>query len=164
VVIGADGFGYRFDKSTGSLRKIPHIGTVRIGERVEIGANACVDRGKYAATIIGEGTKLDNLVQIGHNCRVGKHVVIAGGTMLAGSVTVGDYTQIGGMVSIADHLNVGSQCKIAGRAALMHDMPDGETWAGVPGKPLKRAAREELAIQKLPDLLRQARKWTKQMD
>lgn len=156
AVIGADGFGYRPGQTPRGpgLVKIPQIGIVRIGDDVEIGAAACVDRAKFSATFIDDGAKIDNLVQIGHNCRIGKNVVIAGCTAVAGSVTIGDGTQIGGMVAIKDHLKIGRGVSLAGGAQLMHDIPDGETWAGAPAMPMKKAARQAIALQRLPDLVK----------
>lgn len=151
AVIGADGFGYRpgLTPSGPGLVKIPHIGIVRLGNDVEIGAAACVDRGKFSATFIDDGSKLDNLVQVGHNCRIGKCVAISGCSALAGSVTVGDYTLIGGQVSIKDHVKIGSRVRLGGTANVMHDVPDGETWAGSPALPIKQAARREVALLRL---------------
>jgi UDP-3-O-[3-hydroxymyristoyl] glucosamine N-acyltransferase len=156
AVIGADGFGYRPGQTpTGpGLVKVPQIGIVRMGNDVEIGAGSCVDRAKFSATFIDDGVKIDNLVQIGHNCRIGKSVVIAGCTAVAGSVTIGDFAMIGGMVAIKDHVKLGRGAKLTGGAQLMHDIPDGETWAGSPAMPIKQAARQVLAVSKLPDLVK----------
>ena len=104
VVIGSDGFGYRPAPDGSGLRKIPHLGHVEIGQDVEIGANTCIDRGKFGATVIGDGCKIDNLCQIGHNCRLGRCVVISGLTGVAGSTSIGDGTLIGGGCGLADHL------------------------------------------------------------
>ena len=155
VVIGADGFGYRPAADRASLIKIPHIGTVRIGNDVEIGANSCVDRGKFAATVIGDGTKIDNLVQIAHNCRIGKCVIIAGHSALAGSVTIGDGCVLGGMVAVKDHLTLGPGVTLAGCTQVIHDVPAGETWAGSPACPARQAIQQVQALRKLPDIIRQ---------
>jgi UDP-3-O-[3-hydroxymyristoyl] glucosamine N-acyltransferase len=135
VVIGADGFGYRPDPSGRGLLKIPHIGNVVIGDAVEIGANTCVDRAKFGSTTIGSGTKIDNLVQIAHNCRVGRCCVICGNAGLAGSVVMGDGVIVGGGASIADNLTIGSGVKVAGGSGVMDDIPAGETWMGMPAGP-----------------------------
>lgn len=158
AAIGADGFGYRPAPSGLGLVKIPQVGAVRIGSQVEIGAGVCIDRGKFAATIIGDGCKIDNLVQIAHNCVLGRCVVIAGCSGLAGSVQVGDGAVIGGNVSIRDQVVIGPGATIAGSASVMNDVPAGETWAGYPAKPAKIAMQEYAAIRKLPELIRQARK------
>lgn len=161
VVIGTDGFGYRPEKTDAgvTLVKVPHLGHVEIGKDVELGAGTTIDRGKFGPTIVGDGCKLDNQVQIGHNCTLGRMVVIAGCTGVAGSTTIGDGTMIGGLVAIGDHRTIGKGVQLAGGAQVMHDIPDGQRWAGSPAKPLKQAAREELAIQRLPDLLKQLKKY-----
>jgi len=152
VVIGADGFGYRPDPSGRGLVKLPHRGIVEIHDRVEIGAGSCVDRARFGATVIGEGTKIDNLVQIGHNCRVGRSCVICGCTGIAGSVTIGDGVQIGGNCGLGDNLTIGNGVKIAGNAALMHDVPDGATYAGYPAMPARDYMRILGAMKKAAGL------------
>ena len=157
VVLGADGFGYRPMRGEGgqvTLVKLPHLGGVRLGDEVELGAGTCVDRGKFADTTIGDGTKIDNLVQVGHNCRIGRCVVISGCTGVAGSVTIGDGVVIGGAVGFADHITIGAGAKIAGFSGVMHDVPPGEEWAGTPARPLREAVRHELALRRLPDRVR----------
>jgi UDP-3-O-[3-hydroxymyristoyl] glucosamine N-acyltransferase len=154
AVIGADGFGYRPDASGRGLRKVPQIGTVEIHDDVEIGACACIDRAKFGATVIGEGSKIDNLVQIGHNCRIGRGCVIAGCVGLAGSVEVGDGVQLGGGAGIADHLRIGHGARVAAMSAVRTDVPDGVTVLGVPAEPATLALRQLAALRKLPDLLR----------
>ena len=165
VVIGTDGFGYRVDTSTGSPQvvKIPQIGTVIIGSDCEIGANATIDRAKFDATVIGDHCKFDNLVQIGHNCRIGNMVVIAGCVGVAGSCTIGDGTLIGGKSMIKDHVHIGRGCQIAGGAAVINDMPDGEAWAGYPAGPTKTKFREEMAVRKLPDMMKKVSKVLKDL-
>ncbi len=159
VVIGADGFGYRpsRDPARPGLVKIPHIGTVRIGDDVEIGAGTCVDRGKFSATEIGQGTKIDNQCQIAHNCRIGRFCVLAGQTGLAGSVILDDGVVVGGRVAIRDHVRIGSGVRLAACSAVMDDVPAGETWGGYPAREAKVALREHAAMRKLPDLLKQLR-------
>jgi len=152
VIIGADGFGYRPDPSGRGLVKLPHRGIVEIHDRVEIGAGSCVDRARFGATVIGEGTKIDNLVQIGHNCRVGRFCVICGCTGIAGSVTIGDGVQIGGNCGLGDNLTIGNGVKIAGNAALMHDVPDGATYAGYPAMPARDYMRILGAMKKAAGL------------
>ena len=161
VTIGADGFGYRPAPDGKGMVKIPQIGTVEIGDDVELGAGTCIDRGKFAATVLGDGCKLDNLVQIGHNCRLGRCVVIAGQTAVAGSVTIGDGAMLGGMVAIADHLTIGRGAQLAGCAQVMHDVPDGETWAGSPAQAMRDAAAQAALLRKLPELAKQVRKLSK---
>lgn len=156
VVIGSDGFGYRPAPDGRGLRKIPHLGHVEIGRDVEIGANSCVDRGKFGATTVGDGSKIDNLCQIGHNCRLGRCVVISGLSGIAGSTTVGDGTMIGGGCGIADHLRIGAGCRLAARSGLMNDIPDGQTWAGFPAQEMRTAMKELAVVRRLPG-------WSKQL-
>ncbi|HEX7010779.1 MAG TPA: UDP-3-O-(3-hydroxymyristoyl)glucosamine N-acyltransferase [Phycisphaeraceae bacterium] len=158
VNIGADGFGYRPDPQGRGLVKITHIGTVQIGHDVEIGAGTCIDRGKFSATVIGDGSKIDNLVQIGHNCRIGRCVVLSGSTGIAGSVTIGDGTMIGGMAAIKDHVTIGSRVQLTGCAQVMNDVPDGQTWGGSPAQPLKDAVQQVLALRRLPELVKQLKR------
>ncbi len=154
VVIGSDGFGYRPAPDGMSLVKIPHIGTVRLGRAVELGSGTCIDRGKFSQTVIGDGTKIDNLCQIGHNCRIGRCVIIAGMTALGGSVVVEDGAQIGGHAVIKEHCKVGAGAQLAGAAGLMRDIPPGEQWFGIPARNAATAFRELAALRKLPDALR----------
>lgn len=165
VIIGTDGFGYRVDKSGDHpvVVKVPQIGTVQIGNDCEIGANSCVDRAKFDATVLGHGCKLDNLVQIGHNCRLGNMVVISGCVGIGGSCIIGDGTLIGGKAMLKDHVTLGRGCSIAGGAAVINDVPDGEAWGGYPAAPLKEKIREELAIKKLPDLMKKVKKYMKDL-
>lgn len=151
VVIGADGFGYRVDPARGALVKIPHIGNVEIGNDVEIGAGTCIDRGKFGATTIGHGTKIDNLVQIGHNCRVGRSVVICGCAALAGSVTIGDGVMIGGGSGVADNITINAGARIAAHSGVMSDVPPGETVTGAPAVPHREWARSTIAFRRLAD-------------
>ena len=165
AVVGADGFGYRVDTSSGSpmVVKIPQIGTVRIGSDCEIGANSTIDRAKFDATVIGDHCKFDNLVQIGHNCRIGNMVLIAGCVGIGGSCTVGDGTLIGGKSMLKDHVNLGRGCQVAGGAAVINDMPDGEAWVGYPAGPTKIKFREEMALRKLPDMMKKVNKVLKDL-
>lgn len=151
VVIGADGFGYRLDPVARALVKIPHIGHVTIGNDVEIGAGSCIDRGKFGATSIGDGTKIDNLVQIGHNCRVGRSCVICGCAALSGSVTLGDGVIMGGNAGVADNINVGAGARIAAKSGVMNDVPPGETVTGAPALPHRDWARAHIALLRLAD-------------
>lgn len=151
AVIGADGFGYTPAADGRGLVKIPQIGTVSIGNDVEIGAGTCIDRGKHSATMIGDGTKIDNLCQIAHNCRIGRHCALAGQVGLAGSVTIGDGVLVGGNVSIKDQLNIGDGATIAACAAVMHDVPEGATWGGYPAQDLRQTLRQVAAVRRLTE-------------
>jgi UDP-3-O-[3-hydroxymyristoyl] glucosamine N-acyltransferase len=156
VTIGADGFGYEPAPDGSGLVKVPHIGTVIIEDDVEIGAGSCVDRAKFGATVIGAGTKIDNLVQIAHNCRIGRNCVIAALSGLSGSVTVGDGARIAGAVGIVDHVSIGSGATIGAGAGVMKDVPPGETQLGGPAVEIRQALRQMAAIRKLPDWMQQA--------
>jgi UDP-3-O-[3-hydroxymyristoyl] glucosamine N-acyltransferase len=155
VVIGTDGFGYRPSADGRGISKIPHIGHVVIEDDVEIGANSCVDRGKFGATRVGAGTKIDNLCQIGHNVDIGRCVVMSGLTGVAGSSRVGDGCRIGGGTGIADHLTVGRGASLAARSGVMSDVPEGETWGGFPAQDFRLTLREMALIRKLPEWHRQ---------
>jgi len=158
VVIGTDGFGYCPSDDKTHLVKIPHIGHVVIGDGVEIGANSCIDRGKFSATTIGNGTKIDNLVQIGHNCKIGQHCVISATTALAGSVVVGDWVQIAGNVGVVPHVVIGDGAKIGAKSGVINDIPAGESHLGSPSVPLKEGLRQWAATRKLPGILAQLKR------
>ncbi len=159
AVIGADGFSFVPAPDGKGILRIPQIGTVKIGHQVEIGANSCVDRAKFSATTIGDGTKIDNLVQIGHNCRIGRCVIIAGCCAVGGSTTIGDGTVIGGGCRIRDNALIGTGVTLAGGSGMIDThVPDGETWAGVPAFEGRVAVRQHFALQKLPGVLKQLKK------
>ncbi|RST86046.1 UDP-3-O-(3-hydroxymyristoyl)glucosamine N-acyltransferase [Aquibium carbonis] len=145
--LGQDGFG--FHAGAGGLEKIPQIGRVVIQDDVEIGANTTIDRGALDDTVVGEGTKIDNLVQIGHNVRIGRHCAIAAQAGISGSVTIGDGVMLGGRAGIADHVTIGDGAQIAAGSGLMHDVPAGERWAGFPAKVATEFFREVYALKKL---------------
>lgn len=155
VSIGADGFGYRPAPDGLSLVKIPQIGIVRLGRNVEIGAGTCIDRAKFVETVVGDGTKIDNLCQIAHNCRVGRSVVMAAMVGVGGSVTIGDGVLIGGGSIIKDHVTIGAGARLGGHSGVMHDIPPGETWSGSPAQNASATFREFAAIRRLPELFRE---------
>jgi UDP-3-O-[3-hydroxymyristoyl] glucosamine N-acyltransferase len=158
VAIGGEGFGYRPDPSGSGLVRVPHIGTVVIEDGVEIGSNACVDRAKFGATVIGAGTKIDNLVHIAHNVRIGRCCLIAGQVGFSGSVTVGDGVVMAGQVGIADHICIGDRVVLGAQSGVMNDIPAGETWLGYPASPARDALRQWSAVRKLPELLRRLKR------
>lgn len=147
TVIGADGFGYVFHQ--GSHLKIWHFGGVKVGNNVEIGANSCVDGGTFSPTFIGDGTKLDNHVQIGHNCQLGRGVIICGHVAIGGSTKIGDYTVFGGKSGSGDNYNIGAQCQIAGGALVNCDWPDKSIVGGHPARPLKEWMRGLAYLRKV---------------
>jgi UDP-3-O-[3-hydroxymyristoyl] glucosamine N-acyltransferase len=156
AVLGADGFGYRFQQ--GQHVKVPQLGSVEVGEDVEIGAGTTVDRGTFQATRVGEGTKIDNLVMIGHNCRIGRHNLLVSQVGIAGSCTTGDYVVMAGQVGVADHLDIGAGAVIGARAGLHQDVPAGERILGTPGRPEREAKRILLSLDHLPGLVRKVRR------
>lgn len=158
TTIGADGFGYRPAVDGKSLVKIPQIGGVVIGDDVEIGSSTCIDRGKFTDTIIGDGSKLDNLIQVAHNVQIGRCVVIAGCCGIAGSVKIHDGVVIGAGAGFKDHITIGPGAKVAAYAAVMNDIPAGEEWAGYPAQDAKMAFREMVSVRKLPELIKEFRK------
>lgn len=157
-VVGGDGFGYRAAADGKSVVRVPHLGNAVLEDMVEIGCGTTVDRGKFGATRIGAGSKLDNLCQIGHNVTIGRMCMFAAQVGVAGSSAIGDGVQIGGAVGIAGHLKIGSGVKIAARAAVITDIPAGETWGGYPAQDLRLALREVVAVRKLVDWTKQIRK------
>ncbi|SJM89093.1 UDP-3-O-acylglucosamine N-acyltransferase [Crenothrix polyspora] len=152
AIIGADGFGYKFRH--GQHIKVPQVGNVVIGDDVEIGANTCVDRGALGSTVIGAGSKIDNLVQIGHNNKVGKGVIMCGHTGVSGSCTIGDYAILAGSAGIADHVNIGQGAVVMARAGVANDIPAGLQVFGSPAKDKKVAYKEQIALSKLPELMK----------
>jgi UDP-3-O-[3-hydroxymyristoyl] glucosamine N-acyltransferase len=148
ATIGADGFGFRPDPEKG-LVKIPQIGNVVLGNNVEIGANSCVDRGKFSSTILGDGCKIDNLIQIGHNSKLGRFCIMAGQSGLAGSVTLGNGVMIGGSASITDHVTIGDGSIIGGGSGVTKDVPAGVTLLGYPAIEARDALRQWAILKRL---------------
>ena len=162
VVLGAYGFGY---SSAGGEHKLsPQLGNVKIESDVEIGANSTIDRGTFDSTVIGEGSKLDNLVMVGHNCQIGKHNLFCSQVGIAGSCRTGDYVVMGGQVGLADHLTIGNHVQIGAQSGLMHDVESNQRVFGTPAKP----AREEMQLlanrSKLPEMRKNMRKLEQQID
>lgn len=152
VRIGSDGFGYVF--GNGQHQKIPHVGGCVIEDDVEIGANTTIDRGSIGDTVIGAGTKIDNLVQVGHNCRIGRLCLLMSQVGISGSTRVEDGVIIAGQAGLAGHITIGAGARIAARGGVFGDVPAGETWSGYPARPHREALRAQAAMFKLPAIIR----------
>ncbi len=161
AVLGADGFGYAFDGQ--AHRKIPQVGGVRIEDDVEIGANTTVDRATLGDTVIGRGSKLDNLVQVGHNCQIGEDVILVSQVGVSGSSRVGRRAVLAGQVGIADHVEIGEGTILTAQSGVPSDVPGGEVWSGTPARPTVQAKRIWAAENRLPDLLRRVRDLEKRL-
>lgn len=162
TVIGSDGFGYVLDG--GSHRKVLQLGHVIIQDDVEIGANSAIDRGTFGPTVIGQGTKIDNLVHIAHNVTIGRHCIIMGQVGFAGSTRLGDYVVVASQSGIADHLTLGHQVIVGAKSGVMRDVPDRGRVLGTPAAPDREAKRQMIALQHLPDLLHKVRDLQQQVE
>jgi UDP-3-O-[3-hydroxymyristoyl] glucosamine N-acyltransferase len=158
AVIGSDGFGYVF--GGGRYWKFPQIGTVEIGDDVEIGANATIDRGSLDVTIVGKGVKIDNLVQVAHNVQIGEHSVLAAQTGVSGSCTIGKHVVIGGQVGIADHAQIEDDTVIGAQAGILtgKTIRRGQTVWGTPARPLDKIKKQYAALARLPELVNSVRR------
>jgi UDP-3-O-[3-hydroxymyristoyl] glucosamine N-acyltransferase len=154
--LGSDGFGYVFRE--GRHEKIPHVGRCIIADDVEIGANTTIDRGSIDDTVIGAGTKIDNLVHIAHNCRIGRLCLIMAQVGIAGSARVEDGCVVAGQVGISGHHTIGARATLAAQAGVFGDVPAGETWSGYPARPHKESLRAHAALFRLAPLMRQLEK------
>ena len=155
-VLGGDGFGYRMQN--GRHIKVPQLGNVEIGDDVEIGACTTIDRGTFGPTRVGCGTKIDNLVQIAHNCQIGQHNLLVSQVGIAGSTTTGEYVVMAGQVGIADHLHVGDRAVLGAKAGVHKDVPPGSRMLGAPATPDKEQMRIMMSLERLPELRRDLRK------
>lgn len=156
VRVGCDGFGFVF--RDGAHQKIPHVGRCVIGDDVEIGANSTIDRGSIDATEIGAGTKIDNLVHVGHNVRVGRLCLFAAGVGIAGSSRIEDGVMLAGQVGVAGHLTIGARAIITAQSGVLKSVPAGETWGGFPSRSQRETLRGYAAVNKLPDLMKRLEK------
>jgi UDP-3-O-[3-hydroxymyristoyl] glucosamine N-acyltransferase len=147
--IGQDGFGFAIDPA--GFVKVPQLGRVILGDHIEIGANSCIDRGSQGDTIIGAGTWIDNLVQIGHNVKMGRGCILASQVGIAGSTELGDFVVLGGQVGVAGHLHIGSLAKVAAKSGVTKNIPPKEEWMGYPALPMKRFLRQTVKLGQLID-------------
>jgi len=161
AVIGSDGFGYVLDG--GAHRKVAQIGNVIIGDDVEIGANVTIDRGALKPTIIGKGTKIDNLVQIGHNVEIGEHCLLIAQSGVAGSSILGNYVALAGQVGVAGHLKLGDRVTLTAQSGVMDNVPAGEKWMGTPAQPDLAAKRTIVASRRLPALFKRIKALEKKL-
>ena len=151
VVIGSDGYGYEF--SEGRHVKLDQVGIVEIGDDVEIGANSTIDRARFGKTLIGEGTKIDNLVQIGHNVVIGKHCLIVAQCGISGSALIGDYVTLAGQTGVAGHVTIGSKSLVAARSGVSKSIPGNDTYSGKPAIPMKEEMKILAHVRRLPKLV-----------
>jgi UDP-3-O-[3-hydroxymyristoyl] glucosamine N-acyltransferase len=161
-VLGTDGFGYRWDGR--EHQKVPQIGTVIVEDDVEIGSCVCIDRAKFSTTRIGRGTKIDNLVQIGHNVQVGPHCIIVGQAGLAGSSRLGTGVVLGGQAAVRDHIKIGDGAMAAACSAIAEDVEPGQIVSGMPALPHRQSLREQGALRHLPELRAHVRKLQEELD
>jgi UDP-3-O-[3-hydroxymyristoyl] glucosamine N-acyltransferase len=161
VVLGAHGFGYR--SRNGRHELSPQLGYVKLGSQVEIGANSTVDRGTFEATTIGDGSKLDDQVMIGHNCQIGRHNLLCSQVGIAGSSSTGDYVVMAGQVGIGDHIQIGEKTTLCAKAGIMNDVPAGEVYLGIPATPIREQMQIMACISKLPEIRSQVRSLGKQL-
>jgi UDP-3-O-[3-hydroxymyristoyl] glucosamine N-acyltransferase len=159
VVVGADGFGYEFVE--GRHEKVPQVGIVVIGDDVEIGANSTLDRARFSRTVVGEGTKIDNLVQIAHNVVIGRHCILCSQVGISGSTTLEDYVILGGQVGVGGHITLGKGSKAGGQAGISSDLPPGAYVNGTPAIPYMLERRLAVLHQRLPDLFKRVERLEK---
>ena len=154
AVIGGDGFGYITDKKTGKHSFVLQAGNVVLEDEVEIGSNSCIDRATAGSTVVGAGTKIDNLVHLGHNDVLGKNCLVVAHVGISGSVTAGDNCVFAGQVGTVGHITIGNNCQFAGRTGITHNIPDNSVCAGFPAQPYKEWLKQEASLRKVGDLLK----------
>lgn len=162
AVIGGDGFGYSWDGS--QHQKVPQVGGVELGDRVDVGVNSAIDRATCGVTILGPGSKVDNFVQIAHNVQIGSNSVLAAHVGVAGSAVIGNFVVIGGQVGVADHVSIADGSRIAGQSGVYQSISEAGEYYGLPAIPAKRALKSVVLTQKLPELLDRIRKLEKQIE
>ena len=161
AVIGGDGFGYITDKKTGKHSFVLQAGNVVLEDEVEIGSNTCIDRATAGSTVVGAGTKIDNLVHLGHNDVLGKNCLVVAHVGISGSVTAGDNCVFAGQVGTVGHITIGNNCQFAGRTGITHNIPDNSVCAGFPAQPYKEWLKQEASLRKVGDLLKKVKELEK---
>lgn len=161
AVIGGDGFGYITDKKTGKHSFVLQAGNVVLEDEVEIGSNSCIDRATAGSTVVGAGTKIDNLVHLGHNDVLGKNCLVVAHVGISGSVTAGDNCVFAGQVGTVGHITIGNNCQFAGRTGITHNIPDNSVCAGFPAQPYKEWLKQEANLRKVGDLLKKVKELEK---
>ena len=164
AVIGSDGFGFLLNKETGRYETVDQVGIVVVEDHVDIGANTTIDRARFGRTVIGEGSKIDNLVQIGHNVTIGKHTVVVSQSGIAGSSHLGNYVTVAAQCGVAGHLHIGDQAILAARTGVMADLEGGQAYWGSPSAPFKEARKQYAAIRRLPEALKAFQNLKKEAD
>jgi UDP-3-O-[3-hydroxymyristoyl] glucosamine N-acyltransferase len=162
VRVASDGFGYVF--RDGAHQKIPHVGRCIIEDDVEVGANTTIDRGSIDDTVVGAGTKIDNLVHVGHNVRIGRLCLLMAQVGVAGSTRIEDGCVLAGQAGIGGHIVIGKGARIGGQAGVFGSVPAGETWSGYPARPHRDALRAQAAVFKLPAMLRKLERLIERAD
>jgi UDP-3-O-[3-hydroxymyristoyl] glucosamine N-acyltransferase len=162
AVLGAYGFGYCCESGRHQLSA--QLGNVILEADVEVGAGTTIDRGTYGPTVIGEGTKIDNLVMIAHNCRIGRHNMLCAQVGIAGSTTTGDYVVMAGQAGVRDHVHVGSRAMLGAKAGVMSDVPDAARVVGIPATPEREQMVKQAVLSKLPEMRRQLKKLQQVVD
>lgn len=163
AVIGGDGFGYITDKKTGKHSFVLQAGNVVLEDEVEIGSNSCIDRATAGSTVVGAGTKIDNLVHLGHNDVLGKNCLVVAHVGISGSVTAGDNCVFAGQVGTVGHITIGNNCQFAGRTGITHNIPDNSVCAGFPAQPYKEWLKQEASLRKVGDLLKKVKELEKDL-
>ena len=164
AVIGSDGFGFATDRTTGRHVTKPQVGIVRLDDDVQIGANSCVDRAAFGVTHLKQGVRLDNQVMIGHNVVIGEHSILVAQVGVAGSTTLGRNVILASKAGVADHLHIGNQVKVAAMGGVHNDQPDGAIVGGIPAIEVKAWGRAAAAFRRLPEMLKQLRRLSRQVE
>ena len=161
VILGGDGFGYR--TTDGQHQRVAHFGTLKIGDDVDIGALSTFDRAVIGTTVIGDGTKIGNLVAVAHNCELGRHNLLVSQVGFAGSVTTGEHVVCAGQVGVGDHVHLGDGCTLAAKTGVHRDLPGGQLYLGAPAAPIEQTTKQMMALRKLPELRQTVRSLEKQV-